>query len=495
MSRVGTFHGGKFPCLRVATEKDFHLKRALSAQDSNCHPGPGNTGPRDWNIRNHVLQQGVLQMKSVRKLALALAVGGLAVTTAWADDGAAPGLLPLPELSNRWSSAQAYPVAPSTTSNVPPAAAQPIAYIQPRSNETAPPQPPPPLAKPRDVFDSLGAPAGCTECAENNACASSAIGCCLPTWYGYAGGLVMTRNQPNKYWTTYDQANNNAQIMNTAEAKVHGAGGAEFTIGYRICCEESIEATYWGLWDMSGACSITSATNNLGTPMDTTNGAGGLLLGGQTPDSFFTNAHQMLIWRNDQANNVEVNWAYNPWGADSSSCIRTTWLTGFRFFNFNENLLWTSVAGGFTYGSNGGANEANLDVRTENTLYGFQIGNRVDWQVTDRFSIFGTPKMGIYGNHAQSESTYYRGDGIQNFDITGSKNLVSFLGQFDLGMKYDINDHWSATAGYRVVVATGIALSDSQIPAFLAAAGDFAEVKTNNDLVLHGVFAGISCNW
>ena len=39
----------------------------------------------------------------------------------------------------------------------------------------------------------------------------------------------MTRNQPNKYWTTYDQANNNFQNLNTEDANVHWDNGAEFT--------------------------------------------------------------------------------------------------------------------------------------------------------------------------------------------------------------------------------------------------------------------------
>jgi hypothetical protein len=190
-----------------------------------------------------------------------------------------------------------------------------------------------------------------------------------------------------------------------------------------------------------------------------------------------------------------VNWTYNPWAAENFSCLQTKFLVGFRLFNFNENLLWTSVAGGFTYGSGGGVNQANLDVRTENFMAGVQIGERVDWRMNNRLTLFGVPKVGIYGNHAESESVYYRGDGVTNFDITGDKEVVSFLGEFDLGLNYQITDHWGAVVGYRVCVATGVALADSQIPAFLAAASDFADTKVNNDLVLHGVFLGVSCNW
>jgi len=319
--------------------------------------------------------------------------------------------------------------------------------------------------------------------------------CCGPSWYFAADGLIMTRNEPNKYWTTYDQSNNNLQILNTEQANVHWDGGAQMTLGYQFCCECGIEATYWGIFNMNGFASVSSATNNLGTPLDTTNGAAGLLLGGQTPDSFFTNASQMLIWRHDDVNNVEINYVYNPSAADSCSCVQAKWLAGFRLFTFNENLLWTSVAGGFTLGSNGGANQANLNVQAENLLAGFQIGSHVEWRMFKRLSLTATPTMGIYGNHAETDSHYYRGDGVNGFDISGAKDTVSFIGQLDLGLKYDINCNWSVVGGYRVMVATGVALADNQIPHFLAAADEFADVKINGELVLHGVYAGVQCCW
>ena len=149
------------------------------------------------------------------------------------------------------------------------------------------------------------------------------------------------------------------------------------------------------------------------------------MLGGQTPDSFFTNAHQVFLWRNDRADNVEINWAYNPSGADSCASLQATWLAGVRLFKFDENLLWTSVAGGFNLGDNGGANQANLNVHCENDMAGFEFGANVDCRITDRLSLFGVSKLGIFGNYAESESRYYRGDGIVGFDIVGHKDTVS----------------------------------------------------------------------
>jgi hypothetical protein len=449
-----------------------------------------------------------MKMSSTRTLALALMVGGLAISSAQAasDDEAAtsasaaraasPGLLPLPEISSSWSKAYAYPAAgiPNYASLAPvvdPGYGRMAAVTWYQPAPAGPPMRPTPDAS-HDVYNGLQTPAACAECAGDCGCDS---GCgCHGFWYGYAGGLMMTRNQPNKFWTTYNQANNNFQNLNTEEANVHWDGGPEFTVGYRCCCDGGIELTYWGIWDMNGSVSITDPNNNLGTPMDVTNGAAGLLLGGQTPDSFFTNAHQMFIWRHDEVHNVEINLTYNPWGYDNCGW-NATWLAGVRLFKFDENLLWTSVAGGFDLGSNGGANQANLNIHCENDMAGFQIGGVINYRFNNRLSIFGVPKIGIYGNAAETQSRYYRGDGIVGFDITGHKDTVSFLGSFDLGLNYDVGCHWSLVGGYRVVVVSGVALADNQIPHFLAAADEFADVKTNGDLILHGAFFGASFHY
>ncbi len=440
-------------------------------------------------------------MRCVRFLCWAIAVSGLAISTlpAFADNP--PGRFPLANGSPNWTSGGEtyWAVGGANFSSQSPASYPSYAntealaayYQSPPGN---PPMAPtaPAVTTPQDIYNGLQAGPATGDCG----CGSdSDCGCCRHCFlYGYAGGLIMTRNEPNKVWLTYDQTNNNFQNLNTEMANVHWDGGAEFTIGYACCGDGGIELTYWGVWNMNGSASITDPTNNLGTPIDTTNGAAGLLLGGQTPDSFFTNAHQVFIWRNDQVNNVEINLTYNPWGYDNCGW-NATWLAGIRCFNFDENLLWTSVAGGFSFGSNGGANQANLNVHCENDMVGFQFGAVFNYRFGDHFSMFFIPKMGIYGDAAETRSRYYRGDGVVGFDITGTKDTCSFLGEVDLGMKYDIGCHWSLVGGYRVVAVSGIALADNQIPHFLAASDEFADVKTNGDLILHGAFFGASFHY
>ena len=65
------------------------------------------------------------------------------------------------------------------------------------------------------------------------------------------------------------------------------------------------------------------------------------------------------------------------------------------------------------------------------------------------------------------------------------------LAQIDLGVGWNFSRHWSANIGYRAVGITGLALADDQIPAFLAAEGDWTDIDSNGSMILHGGFAGL----
>ncbi len=451
----------------------------------------------------------------ITRFVLALAVGA-AATTAWADSpSSGTPALPLPEISSTWNTGAATSGVVSTSYNSPSGSSwdqqQQTTTVTPNSGQAAPAPttdnqsvtseavPGPGYVGDQNSGEASCGAGGCGGCG--NGCCGGFGGrgygggcdCCCNPWYGYAGGLVMTRDKPNPFWTTYNQANNADQVLNTADATPHWDGGAEFSIGRCIGCENRIEATYWGVWDMNGSASITDPNNNLGTPMNTT--VGGVMIGGQTADSFFTNAHETLLKRDDQVNNVEINWCYNPCAADCGCGLTSTWLAGFRYFRFDEDLLWTSVAGGFTYNENGGADQANLEVRCKNDLAGFQVGNCLNWHFCNRCGVYLGTKFGIYGNEATTNSSLYSGSGVSGFAYSGHRDDVAFIGQADLGLNYNITCRWQATVGYRVVVATGLALSDNQIPFYLAGQDDFQDVKTNGDLVLHGAFAGVQYCW
>jgi hypothetical protein len=309
-------------------------------------------------------------------------------------------------------------------------------------------------------------------------------------WFGSLGGLAMTRNRANPFWTTFETNNNANQLMNTQNAEAGWAGGGQVTVGYGWCgcAGPALAFTYWGLAPMTGFASIRDPNDQLSTPINLNTQAGQVMIGANPAASFFDNSREHRIARDDRVQNFELNLLQTGWNMGR---LQLTALAGFRYFRFDERLSFGAVAGGFEFGSNGGANEAYLSLRSTNNMFGGQIGGNVNYMVTPRLGAFVTPKVGIYGNQMTCRNQLYTGDGQVGFDITGHKSDVAFLGEIDTGLNYAFTPNLKAYIGYRVVGVANVALSDNQMLPFLADQQGFSEVKQNGSLILHGGFAGL----
>ena len=362
---------------------------------------------------------------------------------------------------------------------------------------------------------------GCTNCGSPfaNALAAPPIapivmpwgGVMQPSmWFGSLAGMVMTRDNPNKFWTSFDVNNAYNQTLNTQQAAANWSGGGQVMFGRWFGCScnpmygpaYGAQFVYWGLADMTGSASIVSPTNSWNTPIN----LGYVQIGNNPATAYFDNAHIHRVSRRDQFQNFEVNAmrrvAYGPGG------LLFTGLAGARYFRFRDSLSFASVAGGHNFGDDGGADEAYYDTSVTNNLMGFQMGGRVDWFVVPRWRLFAQPMFGIFGNHATINANVYSGNGLQGnvqnifntnvtspFLVQSSKNRVALMGQIDLGTNLQITPRFSAFAAYRVMAFSRMALADNQIPPFLVDQAAIRDIQMNGNLVLHGVIMGGQFNY
>ncbi|MCC7084514.1 MAG: BBP7 family outer membrane beta-barrel protein [Pirellulales bacterium] len=344
-------------------------------------------------------------------------------------------------------------------------------------------------------------------------------GCCdnvCPRWSVWANGLWMGRNMPNNFWTTYESGNNSNQLLYFPGADWGGGFevGGNYWFGcptgcntcgglnpYCNCCyQNGIQVLYWGIWGMNGNSSIYDPNNNLSTPIDLGfvdfNNNPGIL-----PQQFFDNSRSHRVTRDDQIHNIEINLLAIPCCTGCQN-LHLMWLAGVRYFRFTDALQFGALAGtsptNAQFGDNP-ADEAFLNADVQNNLVGFQIGTRADYCIHNRWTIFATPKVGIYGNHVTGQNSLYTGDGLYGtfqdsgnaLNFTNSANTFSMLASIDVGFTYAFTPNWLFTAGYRVVAASQVALADNQIPHYLADEAQWRSINTNGDLILHGGFAGL----
>ena len=338
-------------------------------------------------------------------------------------------------------------------------------------------------------------PAG-PSCASGNCGAGGCGSGCGCGWQIYAGAIYMGRDTANKKWTTYETGNNPNQLQYFPDSDWGGGVDVSVTKFFGCDCSSGIQGVYYG-FGSDGYSSLFSQGNRLSTPID----VGNVNYGGVAAVNFFDNAQQHTVSRDDNFQNVEINYIKyllgNPCTGGGCGCSPYNFavLTGFRYIRFEDNICFNSFQANGT--------SACLGTNVTNQLFGWQIGALFTHNCTEKFSWFASPKVGIYGNQVDMEAMSYTGAGVVGtFDATGnqfnlcnSKTDVAMVGSLDLGVNYRLGCHWSLTAGYRMVGIAGLALADDQVPAYLAAEGDWTDIESSGATIFHGAFFGATFCW
>ncbi|NIL96289.1 MAG: BBP7 family outer membrane beta-barrel protein [Planctomycetales bacterium] len=326
-------------------------------------------------------------------------------------------------------------------------------------------------------------------------------------WYGSAAGLYLTRDLPSRRVLTSDLADPTWVGLTNRDADVGWEPGFEVTFGR--CLTENLrwEAGYWWLDQMQSYAGVWDPTASLITTIDLNN----VTIGPDPAATFFDGSSEHVLHRAYDMQNIELNLYYRPcWfsscGEGYYGCTPcdNPWhvelLAGIRYFRFEDYLQFGSVEGTANFGDDDGRWEAYVESEVENHLIGAQIGALIDYHLTHCWTIYARPKVGLYGNHINQDFRVRRGDDLevgQNtitgewYPVASNKNDISFLAEIDLGVRWDFSSNWSAFAAYRAIAVTGVALSDEQIPHYLADIAGVRDIDSGSSLIVHGVVAGL----
>ncbi len=204
------------------------------------------------------------------------------------------------------------------------------------------------------------------------------------------------------------------------------------------------------------------------------------------------------------ANCAPTRYATGPTGYVSPACgsrLNLNWLAGFRYFSFDDNLQYAADYNGD--GITRAVDDFYYDVNTTNDLVGFQVGGRGDYCVGRRANLFATGKVGVYNNRAtlmsrmgtDSVLAYEAGMPSATYSISETDNRVAFLSEFGTGVGFRVSPKWTATFGYSVLVASGVATS----PGNVRGRGDFVAdqryINNQDSLILHGFNLGALYNF
>jgi hypothetical protein len=282
--------------------------------------------------------------------------------------------------------------------------------------------------------------------------------------------------------------NTDITYLSTSNLGFNFDPGLQATFGMRLCGGRALEFSYFGLFQGTASAVVVQpdADAFLTFPDN--------LVG-----NVFVNMDRVQVDYSASLNSFEINLPCccgccdecpNECGCGQVNCHSWEWFAGFRYLNVGEqfNILAQRTV-------DGEVEEGTYNIRTNNNLYGAQLGAR--WRrMRGRFGWEAGGRAGVFGNDAQQRQSV---TDFPNFplrpSVSSSRGAAAFVGQGNLTALYRITDVWNVRAGYTVLWIEGLALAPDQLDFDFAAAQGGTQLHDGGGLFLHGVNVGLEARW
>ena len=320
-------------------------------------------------------------------------------------------------------------------------------------------------------------------------------------WFGGVGALVMDRDRDNFFAFSYDTNDESIQLVNNRDAEMDLAGGVEARLGRYFCCgSSSLEFVFWTI--IPGTQDYQLLGANVVGDLNAIHNWDDLTYNGNPGNTYVDNAVVHRLRREHEFQNYELNW--NTYlTPQSCGAFQVQTIAGLRYFRFGETFDFGADTVNATF--TGEDDEIHYLIDVDNRLFGFQLGGRSEYALSQRFSVTAKVLGGIYANDVSHHSRIggAAGDAVVNngpnngeaFNIASDKTDIAMMGELELGMLYRFGGNWQIGAGYRAMGISGVALATNQVYADLRGLEDVQWVDVNGDLILHGGYLQLLYNY
>jgi hypothetical protein len=319
-------------------------------------------------------------------------------------------------------------------------------------------------------------------------------GCCAPRWYDITAEFLYLQREDAGRSVPYSSIGLQNIVMSTDDLGFQEEGNLRFTAAMQIWAGSNLEFTYLGLGDWASSTSVTSPTDQLFSPFSDF-GAG------STADEV-DNARFHRISYSGGFDSFELSWRKRWTGPNCR--LQGSWLAGVRYIYVLEDFEYYTI-GGFendpTTGLLRSRGRMDYDIRTKNSLTGFQMGGDLWTCIIPGVRLGGELKAGIYGNYAQygndilaTTTSPAQANRLREADTTTD---ATFVTEASLALLYRISPNWTLRGGYHFLYLDGIALApenfNSTYPFDVARTP--ASVNDNGNLFYHGFSMGAEWMW
>ncbi|GEM_PF-969331 len=302
-------------------------------------------------------------------------------------------------------------------------------------------------------------------------------------------------------------------VLGTEDLDFQNAAGYRLLMGWKLADKYAVEFSYFDLndWDETGA--VSDATpyaeevlldavpqpdlDMFGNPQPVPIANHSLFSPfsgfGQPPIDEFDYNNLASIQYQSSLDNVELN--VRHWITREPSRINVAVLWGGRYNAVRERFRY------FTTSPVPAAATTNtVNLRTENDLWGLQIGSQIDFCWDPGWHTEFEIKGGVAQNRAVMEGAYAiqdgAGGGLVNYNGRVDKDVTSWIGEMRLTLVYQFGAHLTTHVGYEALVLSKLALASRNFETDLSILENGPWVLNNGgSVVYHGPSAGLTFAW
>ncbi len=307
-------------------------------------------------------------------------------------------------------------------------------------------------------------------------------------WYAIGEFLLLERWGESQLATSVNSATANVELS-TRDAEIDWSEAAAARVGLRTG-HSAIEFGWWSLFSTTSTAIATSATGDLDSVIDFAE-----------LDVDFNSAmlHHLESQTEVHSFDISKRSRLSGW---NSGLLQFSWMVGMRFTRLSDELRFHADSLNTVLGD--AAGEQLYEIEVDNRLVGPQIGGTAYWQATPSVGLSLESRAGVYYNYidmTQSASDNLGTSQIISgpdagrlFNIERTDEQAAALAEMQLQVQYRFRPRVSLTAGYRVFAASGVAVTNSQVP-WRFGSLEASQIDASSSFLLHGLQLGLDTSF
>jgi hypothetical protein len=310
-------------------------------------------------------------------------------------------------------------------------------------------------------------------------------GCCAPRWFDISAEYVYLNrdNTGRRVNFTSDGLLGNI-ILSSDSLDFDPQGGVRLTGALQVWAGGTVELGYLGLINWSTSSSVVDPTDDLWGPFTQ---FGAIL----PPIDEVDRARYHGISYSSSIDSFELNFRKRWTGPNCR--LQGSWMAGVRYVYLLEDFEFFTQGGG-----NPSRGSMDYDIRTMNSLTGFQLGGDLWTCIIPGISFGGMLNAGVYGN-AAAQRTHILATTSAGLNLTKEETdeheAASLIAEGGLMLIYRTSPHWTVKGGYTFLYFDGVALAPENFNSIDPAVRPGTFVNDNGHAFYHGFTGGIEWMW